>query len=165
MTQQTEATTKAAINATIIATINATNDLALRSWVASANREGTDFPIQNLPFGIFRRIGIDEPLRGGVAIGARIIDLQAALRRDLFSGDALAAAQAASQATLNALMALAPCYRVALRARLSQLLRADASAAQQDALRSCLVPQSEAEYALPAQIGEIGRASCRERVL
>jgi len=37
------------------ATLNETHDPALRSWVASANAAGTDFPIQNLPFAIFRR--------------------------------------------------------------------------------------------------------------
>jgi fumarylacetoacetase len=34
--------------------LDATHAPDLRSWVASANTEGTDFPIQNLPFGRFR---------------------------------------------------------------------------------------------------------------
>ena len=42
---------------------DATHDPALRSWVASANEPDTDFPIQNLPLGRFRRVGSDEPLR------------------------------------------------------------------------------------------------------
>lgn len=37
------------------ATIDAANDPALESWVDSANESTTDFPIQNLPFGRFRR--------------------------------------------------------------------------------------------------------------
>ncbi len=37
--------------------IDQTHDAALQSWVASANADGTDFPIQNLPFGRFRRAG------------------------------------------------------------------------------------------------------------
>ena len=51
--------------------INSTHDPALRSWVESANRADADFPIQNLPFGVFRRAatGVSERYRGGVAIG------------------------------------------------------------------------------------------------
>ena len=52
--------------------INATHDPALRSWVESANAPPTDFPIQNLPFGVFRAEG---RARGGVALGDCIIDL------------------------------------------------------------------------------------------
>jgi fumarylacetoacetase len=47
----------------------------LKSWVESANDPATDFPIQNLPFGVFRRKGSREAPRGGVAIGDQILDL------------------------------------------------------------------------------------------
>src|SRR5258706_8506233 len=57
---------------------NATHDPELKSWVESANDPATDFPIQNLPFGIFRRKGSKERPRGGVAIGDQILDLSAA---------------------------------------------------------------------------------------
>ena len=50
-------------------TLDATHDPLLRSWVASANEAGCDFPIQNLPLAIFRRRGSQEAFRGGVAIG------------------------------------------------------------------------------------------------
>ena len=67
--------------------LNSTHDPALRSWVESANRAEADFPIQNLPFGIFRRrrggSGGAEPYRGGVAIGDQILDLGAAELRSL----------------------------------------------------------------------------------
>ena len=49
--------------------INETHDRGLTSWVDSANSGVTDFPIQNLPFGVFRRDGKNESFRGGVAIG------------------------------------------------------------------------------------------------
>ena len=52
-------------------TLNATHDPRLTSWVASANGGQTDFPIQNLPFAVFRRRGSAEAWRGGVAIGDR----------------------------------------------------------------------------------------------
>src|SRR5438045_4806949 len=55
--------------------LDETHDPALSSWVESANARGCDFPIQNLPFGIFRRKGRKEPQRGGVAIGDQILDL------------------------------------------------------------------------------------------
>ena len=40
--------------------VNATHDPQLRSWVESAHAPGTDFPIQNLPFGVFKRRDRDE---------------------------------------------------------------------------------------------------------
>jgi fumarylacetoacetase len=53
-----------------------TNNASARSWVDSANVKGTDFPIQNLPLGIFSTK--DSPARVGAAIGDRILDLVAA---------------------------------------------------------------------------------------
>ena len=52
-----------------------THDPQLTSWVESANLPACDFPIQNLPFGIFKRKGAKESPRGGVAIGDQILDL------------------------------------------------------------------------------------------
>jgi fumarylacetoacetase len=57
--------------------VNRTHDPKLRSWVESANEPGCDFPIQNLPFGTFRRKGSQEAPRGGVAIGDQVLDLAA----------------------------------------------------------------------------------------
>ena len=57
--------------------MNRTHDPELKSWVDSANDPASDFPIQNLPFGVFRRKGTDEVPRGGVAIGDQILDLAA----------------------------------------------------------------------------------------
>ena len=132
--------------------LNETHDPALRSWVASAQAAKTDFPIQNLPFAVFRRRGTQEAYRGGVAIGDRIVDLAAAVTAGLFTGDAAAAARAASGDALNALMALGPRAGSALRLALSRVLRE--GAAQRTALEPCLVAQAEAEYGLPARIGD-----------
>lgn len=101
--------------------IDATHDPARQSWVTSANGHA-DFPIQNLPFGIFSPNG-GAP-RGGVAIGEEILDLGAALALGLFAGAASDAAQAASGPTLNAFFALGAEPRRALRARLVDLLDA-----------------------------------------
>ncbi len=133
-------------------TLNETHSPTLRSWVAAANESGTDFPIQNLPFAIFKRRASNEAFRGGVAIGDQVIDLAAASAQGVFAGDAQTAAQAASATTLNAFMALGPSAWSALRLALSRALRE--GSAQQAALSSCLVPMADVEYALPAQIGD-----------
>ena len=80
-----------------------TNDPARRCWVPTADGH-PDFPIQNLPLGIFSSPEA-EP-RGGVAIGDMILDLRAALEAGLFTGDAAQAAEAASGPTLIPLLAL-----------------------------------------------------------
>lgn len=54
-------------------TINETHDPSLKSWVASANTGTSDFPVQNLPYGTFRRKGTNESFRPGVAIGDQIL--------------------------------------------------------------------------------------------
>src|SRR5439155_8975481 len=102
--------------------IDETHDPRRESWVASA-RGHAEFPIQNLPFGVFSPPG--EAPRGGVAIGDMIFDLRAALEAGLFSGEAANAAEAAAGAALNPLMAQGKGPRGALRRRLSALLSAD----------------------------------------
>ena len=52
--------------------LNVTHDAAARSWLASAQVPDTDFPVQNLPFAVFRRAGSAEACRGGVAIGCHL---------------------------------------------------------------------------------------------
>ena len=132
--------------------LNETHDPKLSSWVASANGGRTDFPIQNLPFALFRRKGSAEDWRGAVAIGDQIVDMAAALKAGVFSTDALPAAQAAAQSSLNHLMSLGPQPLSHLRKQLSKALQTGAQ--QEAALKACLVPQAEAEYTLPARIGD-----------
>jgi fumarylacetoacetase len=133
-------------------TLNETHDPALKSWLASANTTGTDFPIQNLPFAVFRRKGSAHAFRGGVAIGDQILDLAAVAKANVLTGEAAAAAQAGAQDKLNTLMAMGTTAWSALRLALSRALR-EGSAAQA-ALQACLVPQAEAEYDVPARIGD-----------
>lgn len=132
--------------------LNETHRPDLQSWVASANVAGQDFPIQNLPFAVFRRKGSTEAFRGGVAIGDQILDLAAVAQTGVFAGDVQAAIQAGAQSKLNALMALGQPAWSALRLALSRALRA--GAAEQAALQNCLVPQTEAEYDVPARVGD-----------
>jgi fumarylacetoacetase len=132
--------------------LNETHDPALRSWVGSANGGDTDFPIQNLPFAIFRRRGTDEAFRAGVAIGDRIAGIADVAAAEPLALDAAAAARAAGGDSLNALMAMGRSAWSALRRALSRALREDSPA--RAALEPCLVPQADAEYALPARIGD-----------
>ncbi|WMW81154.1 fumarylacetoacetase [Undibacterium cyanobacteriorum] len=133
--------------------LNETHAPHLKSWVASANDGQTDFPIQNLPFGVFRRAGSHEHFRIGVAIGDQILDLHLAQQAGIFAevtNSALANALAAS--SLNALMNLGNGVASQVRLALSKALREGATA--QEKLVGALIAQSEAEYALPAQIGD-----------
>lgn len=100
-------------------TLNATHDPALRSWVPSANQDGGDFPIQNLPLGAFRSTHANAT-RCGVAIGDCVLDVGRIV--DLLPPPAAEAAQALRQPSLNTFMALGPAAHSALRAALSQLL-------------------------------------------
>ena len=132
--------------------IDETHDPQRASWVASAQGH-SEFPIQNLPLGIFSVDG-GAP-RGGVAIGDSIFDLQAALEAGLFAGEAAAAAQAASGATLNPLMALGGRPRNALRKRVSLLLAADsAERAKVEKLAGKLLRDAaDCTMHLPAAVG------------
>ena len=128
---------------------------SLRSWVESANGGG-DFPIQNLPFGVFRRRDDDEPARVGIAIGDMILDLTACRDEGRFTGLADRAASCCAAPMLNDLMALGPEARIELRRQVSGLLQADSAAyrANHRLGDRLLVPQSEAEMLLPAAIGD-----------
>ncbi|OCI90880.1 fumarylacetoacetase [Agrobacterium sp. 13-626] len=126
-----------------------THDPLLASWVESADTD-TDFPIQNLPLGVFSPA--DEDPRGGVAIGNMVLDLRALASSGLLSGEALAAATAASGGTLNDFLAMGACPRKALRVRLSELLARN-SAYQKQLIRF-LHSQSEVRLQLPVRIGD-----------
>jgi fumarylacetoacetase len=129
--------------------LNETHGPQLRSWLDSANEPGNDFPIQNLPFGVFRGAGSDEPFRSGVAIGDQILDLAAAARSASLLANAIGAAE---RAPLNAFMGAGPRAWSTLRLALSRALRL--GSADERTLRPCLLPQAQAEYALPAEIGD-----------
>jgi fumarylacetoacetase len=118
--------------------INATHNPALCSWVESANVEGNDFPIQNLPFGSFRPAGSKEGLRIGVAIGDQVLDLKAL--------------GLISTSDMNELMAMGTAERHTLRAAISTGLAEGSS--QETAWQSALLAQSAIEMAVPCRIGD-----------
>ncbi len=133
--------------------LDRTHDAARRSWLPSANTEGADFPLQNLPFGVFRSSPADRP-RIGVAIGDRVLDVAAALEAGCLEAPERVAT-ACHGARLNALMALAPEARQPLRVAIGDLLDADSRLAADHALQDrVLRPQREVELQLPVDVGD-----------
>ncbi len=131
--------------------LNATHDPTLRSWVDSANEPGTDFPIQNLPYGVFSRRGGTGPKRVGVAIGDQILDVTQCREMGLFDGPSEPAAAACADSSLNALMAKGSEHWTALRSAISKFL---STASAKERGTSALVPMAEADLHMPAQIGD-----------
>ncbi|NOT09532.1 MAG: fumarylacetoacetase [Gemmatimonadales bacterium] len=132
--------------------LDETHDASARSWVTSANRPGTDFPLQNLPLGVFCRRGSGNIGRIGVAIGDEILDLCALAEADALGGIGPEVAGALRAATLNELMALGRPGARAVRRAAFALLR-EGSAVRSHAAGH-LVPAVEAECLLPASVGD-----------
>jgi fumarylacetoacetase len=130
--------------------LNQTHRADRLSWVESANAPGTDFPLQNLPFGVFQT-GKNLSPKIGTAIGNDILDLALASETGLLPADAVVAC---GQHSLNVLLAAGHNTWSSLRARLSELLGADSCPAPlRTQVQRCLVAQSEATMLLPATIG------------
>jgi fumarylacetoacetase len=110
--------------------MDTTHDPNLTSWIESANRPDTDFPIQNLPYASFRRRG-EKRIRVGVAIGDMVLD----------------ASQALAIPSLAAVMAMSRAARTALRRRLSELLVKYSPGAER-----AILPISEIELLMPCEI-------------
>jgi fumarylacetoacetase len=127
-----------------------TTDPKLRSWVPVPPE--SHFPIQNLPYGVFRRADEEVP-RIGVAIGAHVLDLTYLEQHGILK---IPGHTVFSGHTLNAFMALGRTAWRTARADISRLLRADEPTIRNNAaLRErVLVPQIDVEMLLPAAIGD-----------
>ncbi len=132
-------------------TLDRTHDASRKSWVASADGHA-DFPLQNLPLGVFTPQGGAK--RGGIAIGDHILDVPACCHHGLLGGEAETAAKAMAGSTLNALLALGAAPRTALRHAVFDLLAEDAPAAIQNLAPDILHAASDCEVHLPAAIGD-----------
>jgi fumarylacetoacetase len=135
--------------------VNKTHDPALTSWIESANSPDTDFPIQNLPFGVFSRKG-DSERRVGVAIGDQIVDIGESLSANLWSGKARDVARWCDRPSLNELMQAPRESLSQFRARLSELLTGTPG---DDSVINplppgALVPIADAVMFRPAEIGD-----------
>src|ERR1700681_2810559 len=128
------------------ASLDETHDPKVQSWVESANVSDSDFPIQNLPFGVFRRRGEKSPASVGVAIGDQILDLRESQIGGFLTGES--AANACTTDSLNALMSLGSGARRSLRRRLHAILRAEASPSDGRGVAPLLVAQDEVDMLL-----------------
>lgn len=117
--------------------IDDTHGAGLQSWLASANEPGTDFPIQNLPYGRFT-VGDEPGWRIGVAIGDQVLDLQRAGLLD--------------HSDMARLLALAPEQRRALRRSLSEGLRQGSE--KEAAFKAALLPQAGVRMGMPFDVGD-----------
>ncbi|HTJ21315.1 MAG TPA: fumarylacetoacetase [Gemmatimonadaceae bacterium] len=133
--------------------LDATHAPELRSWVESANVRDSDFPIQNLPLGVFKPRGASAA-RIGVAIGDRILDLSQCIEHGLFDGVSREVCEACQAGTLNALMRLGRQAAWAVRQRVSELLRSDASSSIRSRVERALARADEVELMMPARIGD-----------
>jgi fumarylacetoacetase len=132
-------------------TPDATHDPSLRSWVSAANDPGADFPIQNLPFGVFRRRGRKDSPDLCVAIGDRILNLAACARGNLLTGEASAAGRFAVDDTLNRFMSQGRDLVRSLRRTLVEILQAGNAAAERRAAEITL-PLAEVELLRPVDV-------------
>lgn len=129
------------------------NSPALRSWVPVA--PDSPFPIQNLPYGVFRPRAGGRP-RIGAAIGDYVLDLHAVEEAGLLDAALLRAAGVFLQTDLNGLLAAGPVVWQRARAAISRLLREDEPALRDRAClcAEALLPQSDVEMLLPVAAGD-----------
>lgn len=122
----------------------------LKSWIEL--KPGSDFPIQNLPFGIFKTA--DKSPRAGVAIGEYILDLSVIAKADLLN-EIDFDKHVLSEKTLNNFIALGKPVTNAVRETISDLLNEENDKLQyapNDLLSKALVKQSEAQILLPVHV-------------
>jgi fumarylacetoacetase len=135
--------------------LDETHRADLVSWVESAQSADTDFPLQNLPLGVFR--SPERSARPGVAIGDQILDLVAAAEQGMFD-DALSATvhECEREGSLNLLLSEGRAALGKLRLVVSSLLRADTAEgkAAQQRRSALLVAQADAELLVPAHVGD-----------
>ncbi len=131
--------------------IDETHDTARTSWVPSANHH-PEFPIQNLPLGVFSPPG--GAARGGIAIGDAILDLGAVLEAGLLKGAARDAGELAAGRGLNAFLDAGPAAHRALRRSVSALLATDAPASTRGLGARLLHNAAECVMHLPARVGD-----------
>ncbi|MBS1800566.1 MAG: fumarylacetoacetase [Acidobacteria bacterium] len=122
---------------------------AKQSWIASANHPSCDFPLQNLPYGVFRH---REATHIGIAIGDRILDLHTCAESSLLSSLPEEIRDACRADQLNPLMSLGPTAWTQLRHQVTALLAA--GSAEKHRVEPHLVPMREAVMQLPAHIGD-----------
>jgi len=125
--------------------------VAVKSWVVSANSPECDFPLENLPFGVFRQTG---GARIGIAIGDQVLDLCGCAHQGLLGTLPAEVAVACSSDSLNALMALGRSTWSSVRRQVTTLLASDSDASVRERTKQHLIPMREVRMQVPAQIGD-----------
>lgn len=140
--------------------INETHDVAASSWVESANIAGVDFPVQNLPFCVFKTH--NSGFRIGVGIGDQIMDVPACLKAGLLDDLPEAILDTFTQTKLNAFMGLTRAEWRAARFAFFNILAKGGSQASagQSSAGDILVPQAEAIFDVPMTIGDFTDFEC-----
>ena len=124
--------------------------MAMKSWVEAANDPACDFPIENLPFGVFRA-GTEVHI--GVAIGDQILDLHGCAKNGILSQPGESTIAACSADRLNSLMALGGEAWRGLRIAITGLLDIRQERLRERVARM-LVRREDAEMVVPARIGD-----------
>lgn len=130
--------------------LNETHRLDLKSWLACANGH-KDFPIQNLPFGVFQKAN-DKRKCCGIAIGDYVIDMHKLWCERIFTGLAEQASEALKDENLNRFMAMGEEASSAIRLAISQGLREGST--HKSALTRALIPMTETTMQMPCHIGD-----------
>ena len=117
--------------------------------------KGSDFPIQNIPFGIFKSKNNSKP-RAGTAIGDFILDLSVLQESSLFSDPLINGKSVFSKEHLNDFMALGNTICNQTRKDIQELLEENNPVLRDNEnLRlKCLIPVSETEMCMPVDIGD-----------
>ncbi len=127
------------------------DDFTLQSWVEVPT--GSHFPIQNLPFGIFKP-GKQTP-RVGVAIGAHVLDLSALMELGYFDDLPFQDPSVFHAEVLNDFMAEGKKLTQAVRNRVGELLsQSDTRLMNQGHVDQVLHPQAKVEMLLPLRVGD-----------
>ena len=119
----------------------------IKSWVSDANNPDCQFPLNNLPLGVFSKAGAEQ--RCGVAIGDQVFDCRAAEQAGLLK---LSRDELFNAAAWNRLMESGPATWAAFRERLTEIFMA--GSANEDAAATHLTPLSEVELHLPFKVAE-----------
>lgn len=135
--------------------INETHDQNLKSWIESANAEGTDFPIQNLPFCIFSRDCSYENLRVGVGIGDFVLDVYPCYEACLFDDESFTIAVGAQDYCLDhSVMRKNRNVQRAFRRRVSEILSERADEETRKIVTRNLIPMDEVQFWQPVHVGD-----------
>lgn len=125
------------------------------SWIDSANDASTDFPIQNLPYGVFTIKNNPDKIRIGVAIGEYVFDLHAAIENNAFPDFNTQLKKALTQENLNTLLSLDKSQQHLLRQKLTEILSENSDLKNDQTLRNqLLIKQSQVDLLLPVHIGD-----------